>query len=137
MSYSDLKLTENSQRKSLSLVLHVPALKNNLFSVLHLVSPSTRRTIVGTLDNDLVLLRSTSTRLFERARTNPCANLSFYTRSASDSDCAYALRAPTFVRGLCSAPYSLPIRIPRLRYIDPPRSLICILHTGRGPKRHE
>ena len=26
-----------------------------------------------------------STRLFERARTNPCANLSFYTRSASDT----------------------------------------------------
>ena len=39
-----------------------------------------------------------STRLFERARTNLCANLSFYTRSASDSDCTCALRAATFVK---------------------------------------
>ena len=43
------------------------------------------------------ILRAIQACLHERARTNPYANLSFYTRSASNSDCACAPRALTFV----------------------------------------
>ena len=35
--------------------------------------------------------------LSKRARTNPCANLRFYTRSSPNSDCACALRTPTCI----------------------------------------
>ena len=45
--------------------------------------------------------------LSKRARTNPCANLRFYARSSSNSDCACALRAPIWVRFLrCRTSFS-------------------------------